>query len=208
MVMRGFAMVLSAVVLAVVVGTVAGCSGAARHAAGGVVPHASAGPGLAAPAPGQVRWSGFNSEGVAFRYPSAWRPRLGLLAGTLATRITVLSTARLCNRCRSDPHGLTCPGRLLAVLPPGGVLVAWVLEARFGAARPVNGPRATVSGHPVFVSARSEAGCPVPGAQQVITAAIYRSPGNWLVMTAGLRGPGLPQNQAAVWAMLRSVRLP
>jgi hypothetical protein len=206
-VMRRLSALVSAAVLAVVFGAAAGCSGAADHTAGSSVPRASAGLGSAGPAPGRVRWPGFRREGLAFRHPSAWRPQFGLLVGTLATRITVLSTARLRNPCQTYPHGVTCRGRILEVLPPGGVLVSWVLEARFGTGRPVNGPRTTIGGHRAFVSTRSWTGCPVPGAQQVITAAIRQSRGNWLVMTACLRSPGLPQNEAAVWAMLRSVRL-
>lgn len=45
------------------------------------------------------------------------------------------------------------------------------------------------------------------GAQQAMTAAILRAPGNWYVMTACLRGPALATTEAAVQAMLRSVRL-
>jgi len=54
---------------------------------------------------------------------------------------------------------------------------------------------------------RGSAACAELGAQQAMTAAIHRARGNWLVMTACLRDPGLAENEAAVWAMLRSVRL-
>jgi len=189
-------------VLVAVLGTAAGCSGAADRTVSGVVARRSA-----SPTPGQMRFSTFRQDGLAFRYPSAWRPQLGDVTGSFVTWITDLSPARLHNTCRVRPHGVTCGGRVLAALPPQGVLVTWLLEGRPGIRPPVHGPRITLGGHRAFVSARGSAACAELGAQQAMTAAIHRARGNWLVMTACMRDPGLAENEAAVWAMLRSVRL-
>ena len=92
-------------------------------------------------------------------------------------------------------------------MPPRGVLVTWLLEGRPGIRPPAHGARITLGGRRAFVSARGSAACARLGAQQAMTAAIHRARGNWLVMAACLRGPGLAESEAAVWAMLRSVRL-
>jgi hypothetical protein len=189
-------------VLVVVLGAVAGCSGAADHTVSGVAARRPA-----SPAPGQMRFSGFRQDGLAFRYPSAWRPQLGDVTGSFVDWITDLSPTRLHNICRVRPDGVTCGGRVLAALPPRGVLVTWLLEGRPGIRPPVHGARTTLGGHQAFVSTHGSAACAGLGAQQVMTAAIHRVRGNWLVMAACLRAPGLAESEAAVWAMLRSVRL-
>jgi hypothetical protein len=189
-------------VLVAVLSAVAGCSGATDHTVNGVAARSPA-----SPTPGQMRFSSFRQDGLAFSYPSAWRPQLGDVTGSFATWITDLSPTRLHNICRVRPRGVTCGGRVLAALPRQGVLVTWLLEGRPGIRPPVHGPPITLGRHRAFVSASGSAACAGLGAQQAMTAAIHRAPGNWLVMTACLRGPGLEESKAAVWAMLRSVRL-
>lgn len=202
MAMGRLAALLSAAVLSAALAALAGCSGAATHTAG-----AQAARGPARPTTGHTRFASFRRDGLAFRYPSGWRPQLGEFPSSFVTRITALSDTQLHNNCRTYPHGGTCRGRILAALPPHGVLVTWLLEGWPGIRRPVHGARIFIGGHRAFVSTRGPASCAGLGAQQVITAAIHRTRGNWLVMTACLRGPGLSQSEAAVWTMLRSVRL-
>jgi hypothetical protein len=157
--------------------------------------------------PGQVRLSTFQRDGLAFRYPSAWRAQLGIFPSSFATRITDLSPSRLRNPCRHGTYGGTCQGQVLAALPPRGVLVTWLLEDRPGLGPPVHGRRAILGGHLALVSTRNLASCAGLRAQQALTAAIRRSLGNWYVMAACLRGPAVAKTEAAVWAMLQSVRL-
>jgi len=188
--------------LITVLGAAAGCGGGADHTLGSTAAAVSVDT-----APSQMRLSAFHRDGLAFRYPAAWRPQLGIFPGSFATRITDLSPSQLRNPCRSSAHGGTCRGRVLAALPPRGVLVTWLLEGRPGLGRPVHGRRIALGGHAALVSLRNLAGCAGLRAQQAMTVAILGAPGNWYVMAACLRGPALAKTEAAVWAMLRSVRL-
>jgi hypothetical protein len=185
-----------------VLGVAAGCGGGADHTMG--IRAASVSVNTV---PSQIRLSAFHRDGLAFRYPAAWRPQLGIFPGSFATRIADLSPSQLHDPCRPSTHGGTCRGRVLAALPPRGVLVTWLLEGRPGLGPPVHGRRITLGGHAALVSMRNLAWCAGLRAQQAMTVAILGAPGNWYVMAACLRGPVLAKTEAAVWAMLRSVRL-
>lgn len=186
----------TAATLAVVVGLAAGCNAGTSHD-GKATAHT---PLLT-----------FHRYGLEFRYPAAWPSKEEpALTTSQSMLITYLTPSRLHNPCRTwtsrSGGGGTCRGYGIKSLPPHGVFVMWWLEG-VTAGELVAGSRQTIGGDPAVVSEHDPAACGGLGAQVGIVAAIRRSWGNWYVMTACLRGPGLPEAEAAVRAMLRSVHV-
>jgi hypothetical protein len=174
---------------------VAACSpGASRDAA------------MSAPA----RTLSFHRFGLAFRYPAAWPAKTKPAFDTSQSMvIAYLTASRLHDPCqiRKIPLGTegTCQGNALSALPPGGAFVTWQVEG-VPLGSPLKGSRQAIDGHLAIVS-RNPIFCGGLGADASIAAAIRKSQGNWYVMTACLRGPGLRQAETAVSAMLHSVHL-
>lgn len=153
----------------------------------------------------------FHRYGLEFHYPTAWpakeRPAQSTSQSML---ITYLTPSRLHTPCRewTSPlgGGGSCRGLAIKVLPPRGVFVMWWLVG-LPVGLPVAGSRQIIGGHLAVVSMHDPGACAGLGAQASIVAAILKTQANWYVMTACLRGPGLPGAETAVRAMLHSVHL-
>jgi hypothetical protein len=154
----------------------------------------------------------FSLMGLAFRYPVSWqrsRTWSSDLPGSSTLIVYLSSTSRLRAPCVAS----TSPGRMaqtceypVRVLPPAGVLVRWSVNG-FSAWRM---PKAntTIAGHKAAEMRTRGGWCAPLGATETITVIISRAtPGNWYQMDACLRAPGLPQQQAQISSMLRSVRI-
>lgn len=154
----------------------------------------------------------FSVMGLAFRYPVSWhrsRTWSSDLPGSSALIVYLSSTSRLRAPCVAS----TGPGRIaqtceypVRVLPPEGVLVRWSANG-FSAWRM---PKAntTIAGRKAAEIRTSGGWCAPLRATETIMVIIPRAtPGSWYQMDACLRGPGLPQQQAQISSMLRSVRI-
>jgi hypothetical protein len=152
----------------------------------------------------------FSAMGLAFRYPATWQ------SGTWSTDessfsqlIVFLSTSRLKNPCAvsTSPHEIaqTCVYPIGA-LPPGGVLVRWSANGH-PPWLPTH-PNTTIAGRKALETRTSGGWCATLLGTETITVQIPRAvPGNWYQMDACLRGPGLPQQEAQITSMLRSVQI-
>ena len=154
----------------------------------------------------------FSVMGLAFRYPLSWqrsRTWSSDLPGSSTLIVYLSSTSRLRAPCVAS----TSPGRIaqtceypVRVLPPAGVLVRWSANG-FSAWRM---PKAntTIAGRKAAEIRTSGGWCAPMRATETITVIIPRAtPGTWYQMDACLRAPGLPQQQAQISSMLRSVRI-
>jgi hypothetical protein len=161
----------------------------------------------------RVKMASFRGDGLPFRYPAAWTARRWPLLGTsMSMVITYLTQARLHDRCkpvtRPGVNGFSCRGPVLDDLPAGDVLITWSAMGMPDFMKPVAGERQVIDGHRAIVSYSDPRACETRGVQVGMAAVIYRDlPGNWYVMTACLRGPGLRAAEGEVRAMLRSVRV-
>ena len=172
---------------------------------------ASAHPATAAAKPAPAAAS-FSVMGLAFRYPVSWqrsRTWSSDQPGFSALTVYLSSTSRLRAPCVAS----TSPGRIaqtceypVHVLPPAGILVKWSANG-FPAWRT---PKAntTIAGRKATEIRTSDGWCAPLHATETITVIIPRAmPGHWYQMDACLRAPGLPQQQAQISSMLRSVRI-
>jgi hypothetical protein len=154
----------------------------------------------------------FTVMGLAFRYPVSWqrsRTWSSSLPGSSTVIVYLSSTSRLRAPCVAS----TSPGRIaqtceypVRVLPPAGVLVRWSANG-FSAWRM---PKAntTIAGRKAAEMRTSGGWCAPLRATKTITVIIPRvTPGTWYQMDACLRPPGLPQQEAQISSMLRSVRI-
>jgi hypothetical protein len=154
----------------------------------------------------------FSVMGLTFRYPASWkrsRTWSNDLPGSSALIVYLSSTSRLKAPCVAS----TSPGRIaqtceypVRVLPSAGILVRWSANG-FSAWRM---PKAntTIAGRKAAEIRTSGGWCAPLRATQTITVIIPRAtPGTWYQMDACLRAPGLPQQQAQISSMLRSVRI-
>jgi hypothetical protein len=154
----------------------------------------------------------FSVMGLAFRYPVSWqrsRTWRSDLPDSSTLTVYLSSTSRLRAPCVTS----TSPGRIaqtceypVRVLPPAGVLVRWSANG-FSAWRM---PKAntTIAGRKAAEMRTSGGWCAPLRAAETITVIIPRAtPGNWYQMDACLRAPGLPQQEAQIASMLRSVRI-
>jgi len=208
MVSRRLTVVLAAI--AVPVALTVGCASATstHPTAAGTARAAPTSSSHAAPT------SSFSAMGLSFRYPAAWRsviPRAGL--SDFPAPIVYLSTTRLSGTCVASAS----PGRTattcafpIRVLPPGGVLVRWNTNGLPEGQMPkaTTTTTTTVAGRGAVESKTRGGWCAVMGGTETITVMIPRAlPGKWFQMDACLRGPGLPQQEARISSMLRSVRI-
>jgi hypothetical protein len=194
---RRLAMTIAA--MAVPVALVAGCASAT------IAPPAAA---VQERAPATAS---FSAMGLAFRYPVGWRSgtwRTDDLS-SFSALIVYLSTSRLRGPCTVS----TSPGRIaqtceypIRVLPSGGVLVRW--SANGYPAWHMPKANTTVAGRKAVETRTSGGWCATLRGTETITVMIPRAaPGNWYQMDACLRTPGLPQQEAEISSMLRSVRI-
>ena len=181
----------AAAVLAAVAVVSAGCGSAAPRTGGG---------GSAV--------SAFHNSFLAFSYPTAWKPFVFQITGTLHFHpMLYLSSQPAHQPCHEQGSATVC-GWPVDRLRPGGALVVW--ENR-GAP---NWTLASVPGADVHIGGRrakrevSRPGlCAAIGADETIEATIARAtPGNWTDFTACLRGPGLAASERRIDALLASTR--
>jgi hypothetical protein len=154
----------------------------------------------------------FSVMGLAFRYPVSWhRSRTwgGDQPGFPALTVYLSNTSRLRASCVAS----TSPGRIaqtceypVRVLPPASVLVRW--SANGSPAWRMPKANTTIAGRKAAEMRTSGGWCAPLRATETITVIIARAaPGHWYQMDACLRAPGLPQQQAQISSMLRSVRI-
>jgi hypothetical protein len=154
----------------------------------------------------------FSVTGLAFRYPVSWQRSRTWTSGRpdFSTSIVYLSST---SRLRAPCVASTSPGRIaqtceypVRVLPPAGVLVRWSANG-FSAWR-MPTANTTIAGRQAVEMRTSGGWCAPLRATETITVIIPRgTPGNWYQMDACLRAPGLPQQEAQILSMLRSVRI-
>ena len=154
----------------------------------------------------------FSVMGLTFRYPASWRRSRTWssdLPGFPAAIVYLSSTSRLKAPCIAS----TSPGRIaqtceypVRVLPPAGVLVRWGVNGSPAWRRPK--ANTTIAGRRAAEMRTSGGWCAPLHATETITVIIPRAvPGTWYQMDACLRGPSVPQHEAQISAMLRSVRI-
>jgi hypothetical protein len=154
----------------------------------------------------------FSVMGLTFRYPISWQ-RSRTWSSNLPDNSTLIVYLSSTSPLRTPCVTSTSPGRIaqtceypVRALPPDGVLVRWSAN-NFSAWRM---PKAntTIAGRKAAEFRTSGGWCAPLRATETITVIIPRStPGSWYQMEACLRAPGLPQQQAQMSSMLRSVRI-
>jgi hypothetical protein len=153
----------------------------------------------------------FSSLGLSFRYPATWHSLIpsGEVSSFVAV-IVYLSSSPLHDSCSvttsSGGTSAACTGPISSVAP-GGVLIQWDDDGFPNAGVPK--PNTTVAGRPAVETRTSGGWCASLGGTETITVMIPRTvPDNWYQMEACLRPPNLPQQEADISAMLRTVQLP
>ena len=150
----------------------------------------------------------YNSNGLSFRHPAAWKEYPFVWAGELHFQpIVYLSTQPVHDPCSTHGNDTSC-GLPIGHLQPGGVLVVWqnpyVLPGTtLGSA----GSPMRVGGRPARRTTSSGGVCRSVGADRTIDVLIKSSPApNQIEATACLRGPNLAQNERRLNALLASTR--
>ena len=154
----------------------------------------------------------FGVMGLVFRYPVSWqrsRTWSSDLPGSSTMTVYLSSTSRLRAPCVASAS----PGRIaqtceypVHVLPSAGILVRWSVNGFSTWRRPK--ANTTIAGREAAETRTSGGWCAPLRATETITVIIPRPvPGNWYQMDACLRAPGLPQQEAQISSMLRSVRI-
>ena len=154
----------------------------------------------------------FSVMGLAFRYPVSWQ-RSRTWSSDLTDFPTLTVYLSSTSRLRAPCVASTSPGRIaqtceypVRVLPPAGVLVRWSANG-FSAWR-MPAANTIIAGRRAAEMRTSGGWCAPLRATETITVIIPRAtPGNWYQMDACLRAPGLPQQEAQISSLLRSVRI-
>jgi hypothetical protein len=167
-------------------------------------------PGSPVPPPGPVKLARFTRYGLSFRYPATWRARSWNDASSFSALITYLSTSQLRNPCTRSTTAtsisVSC-GEPIRRLPAGGLLVTWTANG-FPGGPGITKTNSLIGGRPAVVMAGVLEPCAGIGGDEAITVKILRAVAdNWYTMTACLRAPGVRQDELAVRAMLKSVRI-
>ena len=156
---------------------------------------------------GSTRYLPYSADGLSFRYPSTWitqtyeHPPF-----TFSTPIVNLSNAKLHDPCTTTGSRSVC-GLPLKVLPAGGILVMWSIEASPTASPIVSHPDTTLAGRPARVVTTQTSWCSGLRGTSTINAEIQSQPSDGeYYMTACLRGP-VRQLSQQVTTMLNSVSL-
>jgi len=150
----------------------------------------------------------YNSNGLSFRHPAAWKEYPFRWAGELHFQpIVYLSTQPVHDPCSTKGDTTTC-GLPIRHLRPGGVLVVWQNPYVFpGATLGSAGAPMRVGGRPARRTTTSGGVCRRVGADRTIDVLIKSRPTpNLIEATACLRGPNLAQNARRVNALLASTR--
>jgi hypothetical protein len=156
--------------------------------------------------------AGFTVMGLAFRYPASWqhsRTWASDQPGFPGLMVYLSSTTRLKAPCLTS----TTPGRIaqtceypVRALPQAGVLVRWTASGFPNWHMPK--PNTTIAGRTAVETRTTRGWCAPLHATETITVIIPRAArGTWYQMDACLRSPGLPQKEAQVSSMLKSIRI-
>jgi hypothetical protein len=154
----------------------------------------------------------FTVMGLAFRYPASWqrsRTWASDQPGFPRLMVYLSSTTRLKAPCLTS----TIPGRIaqtceypIRALPRAGVLVRWTASGFPDWHMPK--PNTAIAGRRAVETRTIRGWCAPLHATETITVIIPRAaPGNWYQMDACLRSPGLPQQEARISSMLKSIRI-
>jgi len=169
------------------------------------LPFARIPPAPAHPAP----TASFSAMGLSFRYPATWRhASFSNDVSSFSGNIVDLSTSRLHDPCIGGPAegAMVCSGFPVDALAPGGVLVQWDVHGFPGFRMPR--PNATIAGRPAVETKTSGGWCASLGGTETITVKISRdTPDNWYQMDACLTALNLPQQEAQLSALLRTVHI-
>lgn len=170
---------------------------------------APAGHSSADPRPVTVNLARFTGQGLSFRYPGTWQARSWNDVSSFSALITYLSPSQLHSPCTRSSTAtsisMSC-GYPVRQLPAGGLLVTWTANG-FPGKSGITTSNSVIGGRPAMVTTSAPGSCAGIGGDETITATIPRAADNWYTMTACLRAPGLRQDELAVRAMLRSVRI-
>src|SRR5262249_11454164 len=185
-------------------------------------------PSTASTAPGSLGagadWSSFSSNGVAFRFPKAWRSypyRASFhTMQVLMQVITYLSSIALPNPCTTNaPSGRpvgTCTRWPSVRLGPHDVLVLWIATSGPDttglpdAMRLAPGTPATFGGHAAKVAGGpASSDCGSVGAQYAISAVIARTPPpvHSTVLVTACLGSDESAERAEVMAILATLQV-
>jgi hypothetical protein len=149
----------------------------------------------------------FSDSLLSFSHPAAWRAHPFRWAGELHFRpLVYLSTQPLRDPCSNSGNTTSC-GFPVAQLRPGGVLVTW--NASDPPATELGpGSRIRVGGREARRVDTAGGVCRRIGAQRTIEVLIVTRPlpATPTEFTACLRGPGLPQEEKSVDALLASTK--
>jgi hypothetical protein len=154
----------------------------------------------------------FTVMGLTVRYPISWQ-RSRTWSSKLPSSSTSILYLSSTSRLRAPCVASTSPGRIaqtceypVRVLPPAEVLVRW--SANDFSAWRMPKANTTIAGHKAAEMRTSGGWCAPMRATETITVIISRAtPGSWYQMDACLHAPGLPQQEAQISSMLRSVRI-
>jgi hypothetical protein len=157
------------------------------------------------PAPALATYTG---SGLSFSYPEAWKAYKPVLPAVPLhfDPLVYVSTQPVHAPCSTKGTTTTC-GFPVDHLQPGGVLITWerngLLATDLGP-----GPQIQVDGHPAARQDKTGGECRKIGADRTIDVAIETKllPSALTYFTACLRGPGLPQAQESVYALLASTK--
>ena len=154
----------------------------------------------------------FSVMGLAFRYPASWqrsRTWTSDQSSSSGLMVYLSNTTRLKAPCITS----TSPGRItqtceypIRALPQAGVLVRWAANGFPNWHMPK--PNTIVAGRRAVETRTTRGWCVPMHATETVTVIIPRAaPGNWYQMDACLRSPGLPQQEAQISSMLKSIRI-
>lgn len=168
---------------------------------------AAAGCGGTAPKAPAARAT-FRNSFLVFGYPSAWRPTVFKVTGTLHfSPMLYLASQPVHQPCEMHGAATVC-GWPLERLRPGGALLVWENRGFPGwSLRTTQGRVVRIGGRRGKQIVRRPGKCAAVGADETIEIAIVRPiPDNWTAFTACLRGPGLARTESKVDALLASTR--
>lgn len=155
----------------------------------------------------------FNESGLLFEYPASWREFRGQSVSSFSTLIAYLGTVPVDASCSSKPSNggieTQChedyqlmPNSLAVAIRANGFPNFTVLDVPAGATSMV------IGGLPGYQEVGPSFPGDTSGAETVVTTTIAR-PGsidNYYTITASLRGPDFDRLQAAVDALIGSLR--
>ena len=156
--------------------------------------------------------TGFSAMGLAFRYPASWqrsRTWASDQPGLSGLMVYLSSTSRLKAPCITS----ITPGRIaqtceypIRALPQAEVLVRWTANSFPNWHMPK--PNTAIADRRAVETRTTRGWCAPLHATETITVIIPRAaPGHWYQMDACLRSPGLPQQEAQISSMLKSIRI-